>query len=473
MTRLAYLVGNNNYQNWGQLQNPANDVLGISTVLENIGFMVRPFPNLNYADLSQCVYDFGQELNGFDVGLFYFAGHGVEFHGQNYLIPIDASNTNQERIILESVGLSGILNWMANYGDKTNIVILDACRTNISLGVTRGIITTGLLPVSVPRGTFISYSTSPGSTATDGIGENSFFAEALIRFLPSEGVKIEDVFKMVRYYVQEKSNGRQLTWELSALLGDFYFVEPRHSFSIEGITPQVIYDYAESIWDDYEGEFEANIAEALVFIRVSEYFNIPLLEVYRGYTIIQASRYSNFSDEQLCVMGLEHLIGIGFTEKNGRWYYDGNPVRMGEILPLPPDMEMMLPEEGREINATMNIAHYFDDDMLIIRGVGNMPPETLLMLSLRNLETGYFAQDSVHISDGAFTSNGFTNKGEKLSDGNYLLEITSPVFSVQPEVTKRYLGNRCRNLVGQYVEFNIIGGNTLHFIENLRVNDPR
>lgn len=452
------------------MKNPVNDANGIAGVLASIGFKVRLFVNLSYTEMAQCIFDFGHELNEHNVGLFYFAGHGIEIGGENFLIPIDTSTESQEVIVPSSIKLSTILQWMASYTEKTNIIILDACRTNLSLMDNRGALRTGFVPIGGPKGTFISFSTSSGAEAGDGIGDNSLFTNALIRFIPSEGERIEDIFKKVRFFVENESNGTQLPWDLSSLLGDFIFVEPRHNFS-EGLTPQNIYDYAESIWDEFEKQHDVDTAEALVFIATSNHFNIPLMEVFRGYSIIQNEKHFHFSDAELCALGLERFTAIGFTEKNNRWYYDDKAIRMGEILPLPSDLESLSPEDGQEIPVEINVGYFFSEKRLIFRGTSNLPTGTLLMLSLRCSENSYFAQDKVSINSAEFYSNGFTSKGERISNGIYSLNITSPIFSVQSEEAKAFLGNRCRNLTGKYVEFNVIGGNTVNFVTDVVVDD--
>jgi hypothetical protein len=471
MTRLAYVIGNNDYMYWNKLINPVNDANGVAGVLASVGFKVRLFLNLNYKEMSQCMNDFGHELNDHNVGLFYYAGHGIEMRNESYLIPIDTSIKSQEDIILSSIKLSTIFQWMASYRDNTNMIFLDACRTKLTLMDNSDTLRTGLIPIDGPLGTYISFSTSSGSEAGDGNGDNSLFAQALMRFIPSEGEKIEDIFKKVRYYVEKESNGRQLPVNYSTLIGDFYFVESRHNFSVEGVTPQIIYDYAESIWDDVEKQYDVDTAEALVFINVSNHFNITLLEVFRGYSIIQNKNYFHFSDAELCALGLERFKAIGFTEKNNRWYYDGNAIRMGEILPLPSDLESLAPENGQEIDAKINVEYFFNDEKLIFHGTSNLPSGTLLMLSLRCAENRYFSQDKVSVGIGEFFSNGFTAKGERIPNGSYLLNITSPIFNVQPEEAKTFLGNRCRNLTGKIVEFNVIGGNTVNFVTDIVVDD--
>jgi hypothetical protein len=470
MTRLAYVIGNNEYKNWIPLQNPVNDANGISDVLLNVGFKVRLFTNLDFAGLTQSIYEFGQELKNYRVGLFYFAGHGVEFSGENYLIPIDAQISSVGLIAPSSVKMTLLLDWLSNYKENTNIVILDSCRTNISLGGTRGLLWTGLFPVNGPSGTFISYSTSANSKALDGKKNNSAFTEALIRFIPSEGDKIEDTFKKVRSYVQKETNGDQQPCELSSLVGDFYFLEPRHHFSKDGITPEKIYDYAESIWDDFESRYSSDKAEALVFLEVSRYFQIPLLEVYRGYSVINNKQNPKFSDKELCVLGLERFKGIGFKEQNHRWYYDGNPIRMGEILPLPPELEIMLPEEGQEIVVDIDVKGTFENEKYMIFGKCNLPVGMYLMMSFRSQENNCFAQDKVEVVKGGLFTSGFTNRGDKISKGKYKLEASTPIFDVQPEEIKPFVGIRCRNLVGKNVEFNVIGGNTVNFSLVFEIN---
>lgn len=350
---------------------------------------------------------------------------------------------------------------MSSYEENTNIIILDACRTNINLVGQRGIIQTGLSYIYAPRGTFISYSTSPNSVAMDGTGKNSLFAESLNRHIQTTGLKIEDVFKNVRYDVQKQSKGKQIPWEHSSLIGDVYFIEPRHDFSNKNITPKMIYDYAQSIWDEYKKKYTVDRAEALVFIKVANHFNITLLEAYKGYSIIQYQKYYNFSDGELCVLGLERYKQIGFTDKNHRWYYDGNPVSMGEILPLPIDLEIMLPESGLEIDVTIDFNGSFESEKLVLKGKCNLPDNMLLMVSMKSAANKYFAQDKIQVLNGLFSTNGFSNKGRRLENGRYTVEITSPIYSVQPEDTKYLLGNHCRNLSGTNVEFNIIGGNTV------------
>lgn len=438
--------------------------------LKDLGFDVKCFHDLNNHELSQCIYNFGQELDNYDVGLFFYAGHGVEVNGANYLIPIDATTKSTASIAANSVNILLLMNWLSSYQNKTNIVILDACRTLLPIGDYRGINVAGLSNIFAPRGTLISYSTSPNSAAFDGTGSNGLFTEVLLHHVQIPGLKIEDVFKNVRIDVEKKSAGSQIPWEHSSLVGDFYFIEPRHIFSKTGISPQDIYNYIEEEKKRNSIKLFDNRDEAEVFISASNQFNIPLIEIFRGYYITKNNSYHNFSDAQLDVLAIVRFVSLGFVEENYRWYFDGAPVRMGEILPLPPDMERMLPDKGRAIDVSIDIFGEQPDDKFIVSGICNLPNSLKLMISVKNRDYEYWAQDSVIVTNGIFISQGFTNTGKKLSPGEYLIEISSPIYSVQPEETKDILGSRCRNLIGKNVEYSTIGGNMIKYAKPLVVS---
>ena len=181
--------------------------------------------------MKQAIRDFGEKLeNGGGVGLFYFAGHGLQAEGQNYLVPIGARIKKPLDIELESVKLQRVLNEMEFAKNRLNIVVLDACRDNPYAGAyrerERGNATSGLAaPTRAPIGTFIAYSTAPGMAASDGKGQHGLYTEELLKALDyAEGMKLEDVFKKVRSKVRQRSKGRQIPWENSSVEGDFYFL---------------------------------------------------------------------------------------------------------------------------------------------------------------------------------------------------------------------------------------------------------
>lgn len=220
--RLALVIGNAVY-GFSPLKNPVNDASDMAVALQKIGFTVILKKNVNLKEMEESIRDFGGSLKKGGVGLFYFAGHGLQSGGVNYLVPIGAKIDKESDIKYEAVDAGRILDEMANAGNGLNIVILDACRDNPFSrrfrSTSRGLAIVG----SAPVGTYISYSTGPGQVALDGDGRNSPFAAALLRYMKEPGLTIEQVFKNVRHKLGQETGGKQVPWELSSLEGDFYF----------------------------------------------------------------------------------------------------------------------------------------------------------------------------------------------------------------------------------------------------------
>ena len=225
--RVALVVGNAGYGagNIPALANPVNDAKLMASALEKSGFEVRLITDADQAAMRAAIKAFGERLEqagGDAVGLFYYAGHGVEVRGHNYLIPIGAEIDRAVEFQTDAVPAAWVLSWMEAAGNRLNMVILDACRNN-PFGKQRGG-SQGLAQMDAPSGTLIAYSAAPGQVAVDGEGENSPYTSALARTLTEPGLKVEDVFKRVRVTVETATSARQTPWESSSLRGDFYFV---------------------------------------------------------------------------------------------------------------------------------------------------------------------------------------------------------------------------------------------------------
>lgn len=224
--RYALVIGNSNYS-FAPLRNPAQDASLMAATLRVLGFDVSLYQDVPQRDLKRAVVDFGRKLEqgGKDaVGLFYYAGHGVQVNGENYLIPIGAHIRDELDVDIEGVRASIVLSALERAGNGLNIVILDACRNNPFQSNTRAV-RGGLARMDAPSGTLLAYSTSPGNVAEDGTGRNSPYTQALAQSMRTQGAKVEDVFKRVRVAVMERTNNRQVPWESSSLTGDFYFVD--------------------------------------------------------------------------------------------------------------------------------------------------------------------------------------------------------------------------------------------------------
>ncbi|HOG12258.1 MAG TPA: SUMF1/EgtB/PvdO family nonheme iron enzyme [Smithellaceae bacterium] len=220
--RTALIIGNSQYE-VGQLRNPVNDATDMATTLQGLGFTVILKKNARQQEMEEAIRDFGRRLKRGGVGLFFYAGHGVEINRRNYLLPIGARIERETDVKYQAIDVEMVLDEMANAGNQMNIVILDACRDN-PLGRSLRSAGRGLTVISdAPVGTFITYSTSPGKTAADGSGRNSPYTGALLKAISEPGLPIEQVFKKVRQHLSRVTRNRQIPWELSSLQGDFYF----------------------------------------------------------------------------------------------------------------------------------------------------------------------------------------------------------------------------------------------------------
>jgi hypothetical protein len=221
--RLALIIGNSEYA-VSPLRNPVNDATAIAEKMKALGFEVMLYTNQGQNDMKKSIRSFGEKLAAQKgTGLFYFAGHGIQMNGENYLVPVDAKIEKEQDVELEAVNLKRIMGEMDYARNDINIVILDACRNNPFARSFRSGGSNGLNAATAPQGTFIAYATAPGSVAADGTGKNGLYTEELLKALEVPGITIESVFKKVRSSVYEKSNKLQVPWENSSIFGDFYF----------------------------------------------------------------------------------------------------------------------------------------------------------------------------------------------------------------------------------------------------------
>ncbi len=221
--RLALVIGNSAYT-MSPLKNPVNDAKLMAKQLNELGFEVMSYTDLSQNEMKMRIREFGNKLSKQKgVGLFYYAGHGMQLNGENYLVPVTAVINKEQDVELEAVNLKRVLGEMDYAQNDLNIVILDACRNNPFARSFRSGGSNGLATTTAPKGTFIAYATAPGSVASDGSGENGLYTQELVKALQQPGYKIEDVFKAVRNNVYKLSNEMQVPWENSSIFGDFYF----------------------------------------------------------------------------------------------------------------------------------------------------------------------------------------------------------------------------------------------------------
>jgi hypothetical protein len=219
--RLALIIGNSAYKD-APLTNPVNDARAIAQALRDSGFTVITRENIDHRGMLAALREFGDRLRAGGTGLFYYAGHGMQIKGRNYLIPVGSNIDREDEVAYSAVDAQAVLDKMEAAGNVANIMILDACRNNpFARSMRSG--QTGLAQMDAPVGTLLAYATSPGAVASDGNGANGLYTQHLLNAIAQPGNKVEDVFKQVRANVRRDSQGKQVPWESTSLEGDFYF----------------------------------------------------------------------------------------------------------------------------------------------------------------------------------------------------------------------------------------------------------
>lgn len=242
--RLALIIGNSLYEHGSSLKNPVNDAELMSNVLSELDFEVILKTNSTKIDMDTTILNFWRKLDKYDVALFYYAGHGIQVEGVNYLLPVDAVLEDKLALQIEAVDVEKIVKQFEHFSDNINIVILDACRDNPYRSWMRGS-GNGFSAPKAPSGTLIAYATSAGATASDGLGDNGLYTEQLAKELKIPQ-RIEDVFINTRNAVRKITKGRQNPQEWSQLTGQFKFAESKAPPSIPMAYVKV---GSEIIWD--------------------------------------------------------------------------------------------------------------------------------------------------------------------------------------------------------------------------------
>src|SRR6476646_11347528 len=226
--RLALVIGQSAYRSVPALPNPANDAKAVTQMLTDSGFEVSSAGDLSQIELREKVSEFAGKIaaKGSDtIALVFYAGHGLQIDGENFLVPVDVDPKREADIPMQAVRLNDILNTLTSVPSKMRFLLLDACRNNpfpeINKSVGRGLAIVDA-KIGAPN-TFLSFSTSPGAEAEDGSGANSPYTTALLATAREPGLSIEDAFKRVRVSVNTTTGGRQTPWERSSLTGDWKF----------------------------------------------------------------------------------------------------------------------------------------------------------------------------------------------------------------------------------------------------------
>lgn len=222
MRKAALVIGNAAYPT-SPLVNPANDAMDMATALRLLNFDVTVLENSTNCEAHTALHDFCASLANVDVALFFYAGHGLQIKGENFLTGIDTDVRTEIAAKHSSLALNEVIDLFEEADNATNIIILDACRTNPFARAWRSASVEGLAPVYAPKGTIIAFATSPGQTASDGEGRNGAYTGAFLQHLRAQDISIETLFKRVRNTVSVSTAGEQTSWEHTSLMGEFQF----------------------------------------------------------------------------------------------------------------------------------------------------------------------------------------------------------------------------------------------------------
>jgi hypothetical protein len=236
--RIALVIGNGSYSNV-PLKNPANDARDVAAALKKLGFSVSLVVDGDMAAMSRAIRDFGAAIRRPDaVALFYYSGHGVQYRGANYLLPAKSDIQDPDELAFSAVNAELIYAKMESSGDKTNIVVLDACRNNPFPGAERaserGLAVVGNIQ---PPQSLIVYATAPGKTAQDGEGRNGVFSAALLKHLGDPGLDVELMFRRVRDEVIAATEGAQVPWTNSSISGKGFAFAPAAELPAVAVVP--------------------------------------------------------------------------------------------------------------------------------------------------------------------------------------------------------------------------------------------
>lgn len=253
MKKSAILFGVNEYHG-SPLKNAVNDARALSKKLAELGFETKCFLDVDSETMNRELVAFKSDLAQSSVGLFFFAGHGIQCKGENYLATKSTSFFDESSCKYTAVALNMVIDIFEESKVNTKIIVLDACRDNPFV-TWRSAANDGLAPVYAPKGTIIAFSTSPGQKASDGLNDHGVYTNALLTHIATKNLSIEDMFKRVRNTVSSHTGHKQITWEHTSLMGTFYFNsgvdngEAKPTYSSEALADQ---DYVSEGNDDIQ-----------------------------------------------------------------------------------------------------------------------------------------------------------------------------------------------------------------------------
>lgn len=317
---LALVIANAEYKYQPKLLSCKKDGLDMKNVLESLHFDVIYGIDATRTEMYSIIAEFLKNAELYSVLLVYYAGHGVQIDGENYFVPVDCTYNSTKAIFISTslVGINAIVDYMNEHPEKTNIMILDACRSNP--GFSRSVVGTGLAEIKAGSGTIIAFATSPNKSAGGAVDENGngFYTQCLLNHITHPNIKIEDMFKAVRKDVIALTSNEQIPWENTSLNSDFYF-----NIMTQDEINEKIY---QSMRNCYCAETLLNLSKMLGY-SISD-----LMRIYESQKSEKPGGIYIKETESFEQFVLERILELGFEFKNYRWIYKNTPVKMGEFF---------------------------------------------------------------------------------------------------------------------------------------------
>ena len=317
---LALIIANADYQSQPKLLSCKKDGDDMATKLNELNFDILHYSNTTRNDILDAISKFIQLADCYSVLVMYYTGHGVQIDGENYFVPIECTYNPVKSIFIAAslVNVNTITSYMNSHEEKTNILILDACRNGLSFS--RDMTGAGLAEISAGNGTLIAFATAPNTSAIcdDSADGNGYYTKRLLEHIDHPNIRIEEMFKMVRKDVVKDTGGQQVPWESTSLSHDFYF----STLTQDEINEQIYQD----IRNNYSTE---------TFINLSQHFGYTISDIMRIYQRQKSEKPGGiyFSDEEAFEHFItEQILSLKFEFKNFRWVYKDCPVMMGDLL---------------------------------------------------------------------------------------------------------------------------------------------
>lgn len=456
---LAIVIANSSYITYDNLAHCQRDGSDMANALKNLKFDVIEAFNNTRDDLNQKIYEFINSASGYQTVVMYYSGYAVQVDGNNYIVPVDFTATDNKTLLL-SVGLVDIrpvIDFMEKSYSKNNIIIFDACRALPF--ASKAITSKGLVEINVNSGTFAAFSSAPGTVAEepDKNARNSIFTECILADIAAPNMKIEDLFNLASYNVTRKTNGMQQPFIRSALKSKFCF----KYMSKEEVDEEIY----RSMRDSYSVD---------TLLNLHTYFRIPISDIMRVYLRIKSKRPGGTlykTNEQFEASVLDAILNLKFYFKYYRWFYGEKPVVMGEFYHNPLEIALK-PIIGKEIDVNFVVKPRSSEYGLIISGSTNLPKGTVLLITVKNTNISYSSQSMTKVDEkNQFESEPFGKNQHSLPNGDYDVTISMPASNTQPASVQEVIGYKGQNLIGDFVNKDIIFGKTVKYCTVITVND--